>query len=126
MNLEQNTPSIRATAMVNLLVGFWLFISPWVYGFYKAPVAWNSWIVGMLIAGFAAIRLSKPLTMRGLSVFNLFLGAWTFASPWIYGYTGSTNRFLNSLCVGAIVFILAAYGSFAGMGHTTTPPAVRT
>jgi hypothetical protein len=53
--------------------------------------AWNSWIVGALIVVFAASRLYNPM-IRGLGVVNLVLGAWTFASPWIYGYTERSSQ----------------------------------
>jgi len=38
------------TSGINVLVGIWLFVSPWVYGAARNPSAWNSWIVGVLIA----------------------------------------------------------------------------
>lgn len=121
---------IKATTTLNILAGIWLFVSPWVYGFYTSPNAWNEWIVGAVIVIFSAIRFNNPLSSRALSYLNMLLGAWVFASPWIYGYTYDTGRFINSLCVGVIVFVLAAYGS-AGVGHravgtpTGTPPPLR-
>ena len=117
--------AVKTAATINLLAGIWLFISPWVYRSYAASYAWNSWIIGALIVVFAASRLNN-LTTRGLSVVNLVLGAWTFASPWIYGYTGDTRRFVNSLCVGVVVFVLSIYGSSVEMGHPTAPPPLRT
>ena len=34
---------------INLILGVWLFISPWIFGYVATPVAaWNSWIVGVL------------------------------------------------------------------------------
>jgi flagellar biosynthesis protein FliQ len=90
-----------------MLAGIWLFVSPWVYGAYTNPNAWNSWIVGAVIAILAAMRLSNSPTQTWMSYLNCLLGIWTFASPWIYGYTGNTGRFVNSLCVGVVVFVLA-------------------
>ena len=124
MNQDQNMAVVKTTATINLLAGIWLFVSPWVYQSY-ALNAWNSWIVGALIVVFAASRLSSPIT-SGLSLVNVVLGAWTFASPWIYGYTGDSSRFVNSLCVGVIVFILSIYGSSVEAGHPTPPPPLRT
>jgi hypothetical protein len=43
------------------------------------------------------------------------LGIWAFFSPWIYGYVGNEHRFINSLCVGVIVFVLSiASATMAG------------
>jgi len=125
MHYEDNTAAVKITAGINLLAGVWLIASPWIYRSYMASNAWNSWIVGALIVVFAVSRLSQPMATRWLSVMNLLLGAWTFASPWIYGYTGDAGRFVNSLAVGAIVFVLGIYGSSVGMGHPTAPPPVR-
>jgi hypothetical protein len=57
-----------------------------------------------------------------LSWFNVALGVWTFASPWIFGYVDGAGRFVNSLCVGFIVFCTAIVGanSERESHHTTS------
>ncbi len=66
--------------------------------------AWNSWIVGGSMVLFAIVRMALPAYSTVLSWCNMILGIWIFCSPWIYGYTGNSGRFINSLCVGVIVF----------------------
>ena len=122
---EDRVSAIRTASTINFLAGLWLFISPWVYRASSLPNAWNSWIVGIVIATLAAVRMGNPFAARGGSVINMLLGIWTFASPWIFGYTGDTGRFINSLCIGAIVFILGAYGSSVGRTMTLEPPPLR-
>jgi hypothetical protein len=78
-----------------------------VYGAWHVGNAWNSWIVGALIAIFAAIRMSSPRGLPFFSWLNVLLGIWAFVSPWVYGYTANQGRFINSLCVGVVVFVLA-------------------
>jgi hypothetical protein len=117
--------SSRATVGINLLLGIWVFVSPWVYGAAGNPNAWNSWILGALVAIFALIRLGNPAGARGIAWVNMILGAWLFVSPWVYGYTGNTGRFINSLCAGVIIFALSIYGasthhSRIGGMHTRT------
>jgi hypothetical protein len=98
----------KAASTICLLAGIWLFISPWVYGAYMNGNAWNSWIVGALLAIFGLARISRNAYSAVLSWFSVVLGVWTFCSPWIYGYAGTnTGRFINSLCVGFIVFVFA-------------------
>jgi SPW repeat len=111
---QERQMGTRAVSIISLLAGIWLFLSPWVYGVSTSPNAWNSWIVGAVIAIVAAIRVSAPGT-SGLSWINCLLGIWTFASPWIYGYAGAEARFINSLCIGVIVF-------FAALKSATTTP----
>lgn len=125
MNHEESRTAVKTTATINLLAGLWLFVSPWIYGSYEVPIAWNNWIIGALIVVFAAIRLLSPI-MRGASVVNLLLGALTIASPWIYGFTGDTGRFVNTLCVGVVVIVLSSFGSSVGMGHPTPPQRLGT
>jgi hypothetical protein len=111
--------SLRTAAGINAVVGLWLFASPWIYSVHPLTNSWNDWIVGAIIVLFSGILFSHPVSARGLSFLNMLLGAWVFASPWIFNYTHSVGWFANSLCVGAIVFILSTYGSMS-MGHPTT------
>lgn len=119
-----NGATIKTTATISLLAGIWLFVSPWVYKVQAMPNSWNSWILGILIVVLAAIQLFDPISTRGASVVNLLLGVWVFASPWIFRYSHMTDRLVNSLCVGAVVFIVSAVAS--SMGHTSAmPPPLR-
>ena len=123
MTRENTVSTVKATATINMLAGIWLFISPWVYQTYQSsPSSWNSWIAGALIVLFAAIRMSHPMSARAASIVNMLLGIWVFASPWIYGYTNYTGRFVNSLCIGVIVFVLGTAGSSMGRSMTSPPP----
>lgn len=48
---------------VNLALGMWLFLSPWIFGYVdKAGMFWNSLIVGGAIAVFSGFAL--PLTRK--------------------------------------------------------------
>jgi hypothetical protein len=103
----------RVSAGINILLGIWVFVSPWVYGAAGNASAWNSWIVGILVALFALIRMNSPENARGAGWINMVLGAWLFVSPWVYGYAHNTGRFVNSLCVGVVIFALSIYGASA-------------
>lgn len=120
MTPQSETTGVAKTAgTISLLAGIWLFVSPWVYGAYMMSNAWNSWIVGALIAIFAVSRLGSPAAAK-LSWINVLLGAWAFISPWIFGYTIDHGRFVNSLCVGVIVFFAGVISANAAP-HTPTP-----
>jgi hypothetical protein len=108
----QSVTALKLTTSLNILLGAWLFWSPWEFGVDSSPNAWNSWIVGATIAALAVVRLIHPLGSRYLSLFNLILAVWIIASPWIYSYTSETSRFVNSVCVGMLILILAGFGSF--------------
>jgi hypothetical protein len=100
----------RGASSLAVVVGLWLFLSPWIYGVSGNSSDWNSWIIGALIVIFAAMRRSHP-AVTSLSWINSALGIWTFASPWVYGYVRGDGRFVNSLCIGIIVFCTAIVGA---------------
>jgi ABC-type Co2+ transport system permease subunit len=105
-----STPGVagsKAASTIVLLAGVWFFFSPWIFGASGHGDAWNAWIVGALLFVLGVIRVSRPLGTTSLSWLNALMGAWVFFSPWIYAYTTNTGRFINSLCVGVTVFVLA-------------------
>ena len=110
---------LKTAAGISLLLGIWLFISPWVYAAAGHPNAWNSWIVGFIVFLFSLVQISDPIGHRGFAWANLVLGVWTFVSPWIYGFRGSEGRFVNSLCVGVVLFVLSAYCATSHVARTT-------
>ena len=95
----------KAASAICMLAGIWLFVSPWVYG--AGASAWNSWILGAAMFLVGLVRIGAPLVSPGLSWLNTAFGVWVFFSPWIYGYVGNEGRFINSLCVGVVVFVLS-------------------
>ena len=127
MNSSAKFTAVKAASTIVLLAGIWFFVSPWVYGAYTTGNAWNSWIVGAIMFILGCVRVSRPGRMPGLSWVNALLGIWAFFSPWIFAYTRNTGRFINSLCVGVIVFVLAIVSATFTLKTTrkmsTTPPA---
>ena len=109
----------RAASAVCMLAGIWLFVSPWVYG--AGGSAWNSWIVGALLFLIGLVRVSSPIVSSGLSWLATLLGIWIFFSPWIYAYVGNQDRFINSLCVGVIVFVLSIASALGSRRRLAAP-----
>lgn len=106
-NLSVSSSGVRVASGINFLLGWWLFVSPWVYGASGRTDAWNSWIVGPVVALIGAIRYSSLGKLTIVRSLNVLLGGWIFFSPWIYGYTDNIGRLSNSLCVGVAVFVIA-------------------
>jgi hypothetical protein len=52
---------------------------------------------------------------------NCLLGIWVFVSPWTLGYSADSGRLVNSLCVGATVFIAAVITLIAARWGATHP-----
>jgi len=102
-------PALGASSLTALF-GVWLFLSPWLFGVAGSSGAWNSWVVGALVVAFGAMRRTHPAATR-LSWINSALGVWIFASPWIYGYVRGDGWFVNSLCLGILLFSTAIIGA---------------
>ncbi len=111
----------KASSTICLLAGIWFFVSPWVYGAYMKGDAWNCWIVGGFMVLFGIVRTALPAYSTVLSWCNMILGIWVFCSPWIYGYTGNGGRFINSLCIGVIVFIFSIAAARISATHRAAP-----
>ena len=93
---------------VNLLIGVWLFISPWVAGFAPsdAAAAWNAWILGVAILVFSAIAVSMPQAWE--EVINILLGIWMVISSWVIGVANRAAE-TNAVIVGLLVILFAAW-----------------
>jgi hypothetical protein len=93
---------------LNLLIGIWLFISPWVVGFAGTETAasWNAWILGAGIVVFSAIAVSMPQAWE--EVINVLLGIWMVISSWVLGVANRPAE-TNAVIVGLLVILFAAW-----------------
>ncbi len=107
---------------VTLILGVWLFVSPFFgLGDATAAAAWNSWIVGGLVAVVAFFGLSKTRVWE--EWVNLAAGVWLFFAPFIYNYSGVAEAAWNQLLVGGAIALIAAYGLLHRRGLNRTTPA---
>jgi hypothetical protein len=94
---------------VNLVLGAWLFISPWALGYagLRAP-AWNSWIFGAVVALLSIAALVQFAPWE--EWVNFVIGVWLLISPWVLGYAQSSRAALwDAVIVGLIVGGLALW-----------------
>ena len=112
----------RTASGINILLGIWLIVSPWVFDYSgRAPVL-NSVYVGALVALLAAFRLATLRHSAGLSAINLTLALWTIASPWVCGYSANVGAVGDNLLLGIAIATLACWsGSATLFGHNRSP-----
>ncbi len=132
--------TVRGASGLNIVLGLWLIISPWVLGYSGLPwPTWNNVVCGILIALLAAARVWSPAAGPGLSWTNAGIGAWLIISSFIWPYgpaaaappagmgaaapaapamapavQAATNAHWNDIVVGAIVLILGAWSAMSG------------
>ncbi|MBI2718246.1 MAG: SPW repeat protein [Rhizobiales bacterium] len=96
--------------VVNLVLGLWLVVSPWVLNYVTTPnAAWSAWAVGAVIS-YAAFAALVALQKREEWV-NAVLAGWLIVSPFMLGFGTNTATTWNQIIVGAIVGALAIWAS---------------
>lgn len=102
---------------ITLLLGIWLFLSPWIVGYYltNSVAAWNGWILGVAIVVFSAIALS--IAQVWPKVVNIILGIWMIISPWVLAFATNRNAETNDVIVGILVIIFAATAMATARRH---------
>lgn len=99
-----------------LLVGVWLFISPWILGFADLGiVAANAWIFGIVVAILAALAIFAYQQWE--EWLNAAIGVWVFISPWVLGAATNVSILWSSLIVGALLLVLALWSVTLEHGH---------
>lgn len=106
---------------VNLILGIWVLVSPWVLAFSASTGAtWSAVVLGVLVIAASAWALSQSELML-VEWANLVLGILLFIAPWVIGYFGSALPAWNSWIFGVLVFLVAAY-TFIPSTHTHGQP----
>lgn len=110
-----------------LLLGLWLFITPWVFSYaIPSTPAWNAFISGAVIAVLAAFELYR--TYFWAVLLNLLVGLWVAISPWVLKVAEQRATMWNELIVGLAVVVLALWEMrtdpelhkhWPGAGHAT-------
>ena len=93
---------------VILLLGIWLFISPFVLGYpTSSPPAINAFIAGAVMAVLAAFDLYKTYVWAVL--LNIVIGAWVAVSPWMVGVVQDRPMTSSLLVVGIATIVLGLW-----------------
>lgn len=102
----------------NLVVGAWLFISPWLVGFAgTSAAAWDAWVFGVVIMVFALWALRAPAS-RGPQWALVVGAAWVFGAPWLLGFAGVAAW---DAWIVAVVVAIVAIWAVASIGATKKP-----
>jgi hypothetical protein len=105
---------------VNLVLGIWLCVSPWILqlGGDEMIVTQNAVLVGFLLIVTEAVTLvSFRVWEEWISV---VLGGWLVVSPWVLGITALVPM-ANFVIVGLAVLVLALYEIWDVQRHSAHP-----
>jgi uncharacterized membrane protein HdeD (DUF308 family) len=99
--------SKRFIDWVNLLLGIWLIVSPWVLGTVASTTATYVLVVmGIALVAFSVWALLR-IENRAAEWWHLFVGVLLFALPWIFKFTTTFSDAMNSWIVGIVVTVLS-------------------
>jgi hypothetical protein len=100
---------------INLALGGFLILSPWLFGF-RSQLGWHtSWMAGTAIAILAIFSIadlfdsvSIPTMFESEEWINLTIGTWLAICPWILNFNDDTMAMQVHLMVGVVVATIAA------------------
>lgn len=109
MNEERQTytaePSANAISWVNIILGIWVLISPFVLAFTFPRSIWNNVATGIVVGILAIIRLSTR-EQPGWSWVNVVLGIWLIISPFVLAFATGAALW-NNVILGIIIAAIA-------------------
>ncbi len=97
---------------VNLLLGLWLFFTPFFgFGMMTGAAALNGYIFGAIIVVLSIVALFQPQFWE--EWINLFIGLWLIIAPFVLGYAVGMFFMWNSVIVGLLVGGAAVWAMYA-------------
>lgn len=97
--------SERACDVLNLILGAFLVVSPWLFGFAAGAETQNAVVSGIIIAVLSIAALAAFAEWE--EWLNLIMGLWVIVSPWLLGFAGTTAAWVH-VVIGIIVAAVAA------------------
>jgi hypothetical protein len=101
----------------NLVLGAFLFASPWLAASTRGVMGEDAWASSALIVLFSVASLIAFSEWEEWGI--LILGIWLVASPWVLGFKNATEMKIN-VGIGVFVAYLAAIELF--LIHFSSPP----
>ena len=103
---------MKALMRLNLGLGLWLTISPFVLAFVTRGafrVGWEDFLLGFGITAFSLCRLSSRAGAELWDFVIMALGLTTLVNPIVYHYFNVRVIAWNNVLVGSLVLILTMY-----------------
>ena len=107
------------SSWINVLLGIWVLISPFILGFARVEEArWNNVAVGVAVI---VVALTRASGRRSASILNMLLGFWLIISPFVLGFANGSVALRHNIILGVIIAIVALVARFermvAPVGH---------
>jgi SPW repeat-containing protein len=116
-----NWTNAKSCDVANLILGAFLFLSPWIFGFDAGTASTNAMIAGIVIAVLAIAALWAFAVWE--EWLNLIVGLWVLISPWVLTFHATGHAMAVHVIVGILVAVLAAIELWM---MSQTPPRLTT
>ncbi len=104
---------------VGLVLGVWLFLSPWLLAYAATgAAAWSAWAIGVATIIFFAIGLAQPRPWE--EWVNIVLAALLILAPFFFGFMNAGiawNHWIVGLLIGADAIWALAERPSGTRGH---------
>lgn len=110
----------KAATIINIILGIWVLISPWVLVFSFPAQLWNNVAVGGLIIILSGIQASAPWKNHEIAWINFLLGLWLIISGFVLGPPAQPTFFWNQVILGIVAAIVSIW-STAGIPAVDHP-----
>ena len=97
------------SSWVNIVLGIWLIISPFILGVHSSGALWSNVVAGALVGILSLLRWS--MHQPGWSWLNLILGIWLVISPFVFFLSGAAMW--NNVILGIIVAAFALTNTYS-------------
>lgn len=106
---------------ISLLLGIWLFMSPWQLAFTGTSAAfWTAVVFGVVIVLMALMVLFEFHEWEEWA--DMAIGLWLIVAPWAMGFVHATgispNVIWNFVTVGVLIFGLAIWSLRGHRAHS--------
>jgi hypothetical protein len=93
---------------INLILGLWVLISPWVLAYTASSNATgNAVVVGILVAVAGLLATTQWQMWEEWA--ELVLGIWLIISPWVLGFSDVKSATYNDVILGIVIAVLGAW-----------------
>ncbi len=108
----------------NLMLGAWLFLSPWLLGpllgqaeaerYAGSTAAWNAYALGAGLMAFAALAAYMPRAWE--EAVNIVLGVWLVIAPFVLEFDSMRRVALHTVLIGILATAFAIWAMFNDRG----------
>lgn len=96
----------------NVLLGLWLVLTPFFFGYASNAELGSDMLAGGAIAILAAFRTFQRGVGEWADWLTALLGVWVIMSPWVIGFTQNQAHAFNDVMVGTIVVAFSLVSRF--------------